>query len=167
MADRSSARMFAEIFNLLASDEPFDRKAMARHFWKQTRDYDFNAYQMYCDEALIKLGLARVDDSEGEADVLYEGEDYYTPHDPAPSDHGRAVDLDCCDGGLERDGCRGPVALRWPGYGHKSYPRCEAHGEARLRREDANRARYAPDGPWSRTYVYVDRDTVRSLLNNL
>ncbi len=36
---------------------------------------------------------------------------------------------------LERpDGCRGPVELRWPGYGERSWPRCQRHGDARVAR---------------------------------
>jgi hypothetical protein len=50
----------------------------------------------------------------------------------------------CVDG---PDGCRGQVGLRWPGYGHRCYPRCERHGAEREERERANRRRYAPDGP--------------------
>ena len=50
----------------------------------------------------------------------------------------------CIDG---PDGCRGAVALRWPGYGAKRYPRCERHGQARVDRERDNVAKYAPDGP--------------------
>ncbi len=48
----------------------------------------------------------------------------------------------CMDG---PDGCAGPVEPRWPGYGSKSYPRCERHGEARLERERETRRRY---GSW-------------------
>jgi len=51
---------------------------------------------------------------------------------------------DCIEG---PDGCRGVVALRWPGYGSRRFPRCERHGQARLEREEQNRAKYAPDGP--------------------
>lgn len=53
-------------------------------------------------------------------------------------------ELECIDG---PEGCRGPVELRWPGYGHKGYPRCERHGDARVERERRNIERYAPDGP--------------------
>lgn len=61
MADRTSAALFAEIFKLLAADAPpTDPKALARRFWGMRRGLDFSPYQMYCDEALIKLGLARL-----------------------------------------------------------------------------------------------------------
>jgi len=56
---------------------------------------------------------------------------------------------DCIDG---PDGCRGAVLARWPGYGQKSYPRCERHGADRLERERENRRRYmapAPPSDWS------------------
>lgn len=45
----------------------------------------------------------------------------------------------------ENDDCNGPVELRWPGYGHRSWPRCEFHGEERIERHnDPNSvARYA------------------------
>jgi len=37
------------------------------------------------------------------------------------------------------EGCTGPVAQRWPGYGQRTWPRCEQHGDARVAREDAHR----------------------------
>ena len=72
MADRTSAELFSDIFQLLANDEPVDRKAMARELYKTAQAFDFSWYQMYCDEALIKLGLAR----EGDDGVEYLYEDY-------------------------------------------------------------------------------------------
>lgn len=60
MADRSSAALFAEIFKMLASNEPTSNpKALALRFWDMRREYDFSPYQMYCDEALEALGLLR------------------------------------------------------------------------------------------------------------
>lgn len=59
------------------------------------------------------------------------------------------VPLACMDG---PEGCRGEVAYRWPGYGHRGYPRCERHGDARVERERENRRRYmtpAPPEDWS------------------
>lgn len=60
MADRSSAALFGEIFGLLAEHlEPGKvRDQVAKRFWEMSRNYDFNEYQMYCDDDLIKLGLA-------------------------------------------------------------------------------------------------------------
>ena len=39
------------------------------------------------------------------------------------------------------------VMLRWPGYGTKSYPRCEPCGEKRVERERGNIARNFQTGP--------------------
>lgn len=49
------------------------------------------------------------------------------------------TDEECIEG---PEGCEGSVELRYPGYGHRSFPRCEKHGEARLKREEENRRRY-------------------------
>jgi hypothetical protein len=32
----------------------------------------------------------------------------------------------------QSEDCRGRVEMRWPGTGHKFWPRCEFHGERRL-----------------------------------
>lgn len=53
MADRSSASLFAMIFESLASGKPPTAEAI----WAMTRGYDFSPYQMECDGALKKLGL--------------------------------------------------------------------------------------------------------------
>lgn len=54
-------------------------------------------------------------------------------------------ELECIDG---PDGCKGDVLMRWPGYGDKSWPRCQKHADARLEHEDDAIYRYAnPDGP--------------------
>lgn len=58
MADRTSAALFGEIFELLASDEPIDRATIARRMWDKSGGYDFSPYQMSADDALMKLGLA-------------------------------------------------------------------------------------------------------------
>lgn len=53
--------------------------------------------------------------------------------------------LECLEG---PGGCAGPVEMRWPGYGEKSWPRCQRHGDARLLREEQARERYGdPDSP--------------------
>jgi hypothetical protein len=52
--------------------------------------------------------------------------------------------MECLEG---PEGCRGPVEMRWPGYGEKPWPRCQHHGDERERREDENVRRYNPDGP--------------------
>lgn len=52
--------------------------------------------------------------------------------------------LQCIDG---PDDCAGAVALRWPGYGHRHWPRCEKHAEERVEREDTARERYPEHAP--------------------
>lgn len=48
----------------------------ARKFWNQSMEFDFRPYQMYCDDALVALGLARVvEDSDGKR-VEYLFRDY-------------------------------------------------------------------------------------------
>jgi len=61
MADRTAAAIFGDIFTFLAEelDPGPPRDKLARHFWDQSRNYDFHACQMDCPDALIKLGLAR------------------------------------------------------------------------------------------------------------
>lgn len=61
MADRTSARLFGEVFEILSEHVPAgeSRDASARRFWALTQDYDFSPYQMYADDALLALGLAR------------------------------------------------------------------------------------------------------------
>lgn len=36
---------------------------------------------------------------------------------------------DCLEYGPE---CQGPVEMRWPGSGHRQWPRCQYHGDRRL-----------------------------------
>ena len=59
MADRTSAGLFGKIFELLAKNPTDEHKAIAKEIFAETGDFDFNYYQMYADEALMKLGLAR------------------------------------------------------------------------------------------------------------
>jgi len=53
---------------------------MAKTMWEFSHDFDFSAYQMYCDNALIKFGFAKrgihPDYPEDGKTVLYIGEDY-------------------------------------------------------------------------------------------
>jgi hypothetical protein len=60
MADRTSAEIFAAIFEVLATELPEGEKRtqLADRFWAMSRNYDFSDYQMGCDDALIALGLA-------------------------------------------------------------------------------------------------------------
>lgn len=69
MADRTSAALFASIFDHMAGfnkngprTQPTRRdRAFALEIWKQLGEYDFSYYQMGCDDALEILGLARRD----------------------------------------------------------------------------------------------------------
>ena len=60
MADRTSAALFGEIFQWLA-EIPNDERALefASRLYERTQHYDFLAYQMDADDALLALGLAR------------------------------------------------------------------------------------------------------------
>jgi hypothetical protein len=71
MADRTSAALFATIFERLAED-PERNWDEAGRLIEQAQRYDFNHYQMECDGALLKLGLARKRDG----DIEYYLEDY-------------------------------------------------------------------------------------------
>lgn len=74
MADRTSAALFAELFEYLAQDESCKARKMAEHIWEMADNYDFCARQMCCDEALLKLGLAHEGINEdGEDGILYKG----------------------------------------------------------------------------------------------
>lgn len=50
----------------------------------------------------------------------------------------------CIDG---PEDCAGAIEFRWPGYGQRSWPRCEKHGEERVTREEAARERYPEHAP--------------------
>lgn len=60
MADRTSASLFGKIFDLLAKNPTEENKAIATEIYPMRNEYDFSDYQMYCDESLIKLGLAKM-----------------------------------------------------------------------------------------------------------
>ena len=67
MADRTTAALFGKIFNLLSENPDQRAKQIAIEIWGERTEFDFCEYQMYCDEALIKLGLAkRVSDEEAD-----------------------------------------------------------------------------------------------------
>lgn len=59
MADRTSAKVFGKVFTLLAKNPTEEHKAIAAELWPEIQEYDFSEYQMYCDDALKALGLAR------------------------------------------------------------------------------------------------------------
>lgn len=86
MSDHTIARLLGRVFNRLAEDMvSWDinliRSTMlvALDLYKsEVQTGDFYAYQMEADEALEKLGLARlVSHQEAEADGLQEGYIYY------------------------------------------------------------------------------------------
>jgi hypothetical protein len=65
MSDRSTARLFDEIFKMLAElpseaalpdGMPQER---AKRFWLMTWDYDFSLHNLDCEDALIFLGLVK------------------------------------------------------------------------------------------------------------
>ena len=54
--------------------------------------------------------------------------------------------LECLDD--HGDGtCSGPVEMRWPGYGERSWPRCEKHGEERIEKAEETKRRYPQHAP--------------------
>lgn len=58
MADRTSAEIFSMMFEMLAENPTEEHKKMAKKLWPKRMHYDFSDYQMGCDKALLKLGLA-------------------------------------------------------------------------------------------------------------
>ena len=64
MADRGAANVFGRVFTFLASDPSEKNRIFAKSLWRMSLDFDFHPYQLYCDEELEALGLARVRDSE-------------------------------------------------------------------------------------------------------
>lgn len=70
MADRSAAEAFGSFFRYLAGRG--DTQG-GRYFYSKTRNYDFTAGQMNCDDELVVLGLAR---RTPEGGVEYLNEDY-------------------------------------------------------------------------------------------
>jgi len=59
MSDRTSAGLFSRIFGLLSKHPTKEHKCIAREIWPLRKEYDFSDYQMYCDDALMALGLAK------------------------------------------------------------------------------------------------------------
>jgi hypothetical protein len=74
MADRNSAGIFGDVFiqlSLMPASKPRDK--MARFMWGERNNYDFSDDQMGCDDALIKLKLAkRCPKCKG---AIYKGDD--------------------------------------------------------------------------------------------
>ena len=59
MSDRTSAEIFREIFLIFAEEATVRDKEQARRLWGVAEEYDFHFEQMVCNEALVRLGLAR------------------------------------------------------------------------------------------------------------
>lgn len=80
MSDNTSARIFSNIFDLLAKNPTQDKKEMAKEIWKLAFGYDFYPPAHFDPKSMIKLDLAKrgVDPSypEDGEQVLYEGIDY-------------------------------------------------------------------------------------------
>lgn len=60
MADRTSARLFSQIFQTVTDyvDDKEDRIQLGLRFWMLSLEYDFSPNQMNCDLALLELELA-------------------------------------------------------------------------------------------------------------
>ena len=78
MSDRTTARLFAVVFEGLAAiPQSKERDSLAEEMWQSTGEYDFCTYQMYCDDHLVTLGLAKHGDNpDYPEEILYRGEDY-------------------------------------------------------------------------------------------
>jgi hypothetical protein len=59
VSDRTSAGIFGLVFEHLAKQPDERAKKFAAVMWKEATNYDFDYRQMYVDEALIELGLAK------------------------------------------------------------------------------------------------------------
>ena len=70
MSDRTSAAIFTEMFTIL--DESLATAPgrivveLARRVWEISWDYDFAFEQLGCEDALVRLGLARRVRAEGD-----------------------------------------------------------------------------------------------------
>ena len=59
MADRTSAQIFGDIFELLAKNPDERNKRIAKKIFQLSCGYDFSPYQMYADDACLALGIAK------------------------------------------------------------------------------------------------------------
>lgn len=59
MSDSTSERNCGTIFEFLAKNLTKDNIELAKKLWVLTYNYNFSHNQMNCDNALIKLGLAK------------------------------------------------------------------------------------------------------------
>lgn len=68
MSDRTSAEVFARVFERLAEDPIDERtKKLAHDLWEISSGYDFHPVQLDCDEVLVKLGLATPNSKDHDA----------------------------------------------------------------------------------------------------
>lgn len=70
MSDRTSAEVFARVFERLAEDPDERNKKLAQDLWDIARGYDFHPIQMDCDDALVKLGLATKAKDEDDEELI-------------------------------------------------------------------------------------------------
>jgi hypothetical protein len=61
MGDINSAVIFSGFFEKLASDPTPQHIKWAIELWEDSYHYDFSNNELECDDALIKLGLAKKD----------------------------------------------------------------------------------------------------------
>ena len=59
MADRTSAGLFGQIFEILAQNPTDEHKEIARRIYQLASGYDFSDCQMDADDACLALGIAR------------------------------------------------------------------------------------------------------------
>jgi hypothetical protein len=73
VSDRTSAGIYGEVFELLASDPTEQHKKWALKLWNGSFEHDFSPEQMDADKALKKLGLAidGICEEFGDECVLY------------------------------------------------------------------------------------------------
>ena len=61
MASDIIAGVFGKIFTILARN-PEKNKEIAKEIWDMVTDYEFDLFLMGCGNALVRLGLASMDD---------------------------------------------------------------------------------------------------------
>ena len=75
MGDSTSAEIFGKQFKRLAK-RPIteEKRKLAAALWNDMREFDFSMDEMYCDKALIDLGLAKkVKGEDGYPAIWYKG----------------------------------------------------------------------------------------------
>ena len=69
MADRTAAKIFGRVFDLLARDPSDDHRALAREVAGWMRGYDFHPVQTGATEAMVALGAARWTGADEDAEL--------------------------------------------------------------------------------------------------